>query len=403
MVKEFAQFIRKTAAQMFTWPSRYRTERLGPVGTVAGQTVTPESALTCSTVAACVRLLSETMASLPLHVYRDLGNSKVIAEEHPVYDVLHTSPNDFQTSYTWMQEAMTHCLLHGNFFAFIERDASGNPAKLWPLHPQGILLEAVNGTVRYQYYYGGERSVFNYTDILHLKGLSLDGLMGLSVIHMAREGIGLALAQDRHASAMFRNNARLGTVITMPGFLKGEQRENIRESFESKFAGVLNSGKAFVLEGGMTVEQVGMSSEDAQFLQSRQFSVVEIARWFRVPPTMVGDMTRVSYSSSESEMQLFAMHSLVPWCANFEAEFNKKLFPDRTQFFAKFDVNSIVRGDLQSRYSAYSQGLTAGFLTVADVRLAENLPFIDGTDKLNRPANMMPHTGETNADVQPVA
>jgi HK97 family phage portal protein len=131
--------------------------------------------------------------------------------------------------------------------------------------------------------------------------------------------------------------------------------------------------------------------------------VLEIARWFRVPPTMIGDMTRVSYSSSESEMQLFAMHSLVPWCANFEAEMNAKLLPDRTQFYIHFDVNSIVRGDQQSRYTAYSQGLTAGFLTVADVRDAEGLPYIPGTEKLNRPANMVPHEGGINAPTQPAA
>ncbi len=165
----------------------------------------------------------------------------------------------------------------------------------------------------------------------------------------------------------------------------------------------MNAGKTVLLEGGMTVEPVGFTSEDSQFLESRQFSVIEIARWFRVPPTMIGDMTRVSYSSSESEMQLFAMHSLVPWCASLEAEMNLKFLPDRTQFYVKFDVNSIVRGDQQSRYTAYSQGLTAGFLTVADVRQAEGLPFIDGTDKLNRPANMVPYEGVNDGTAQPTA
>ena len=201
-----------------------------------------------------------------------------------------------------------------------------------------------------------------------------------------------------------RNNARLGTVISVKGKLRTDQKQGIREDFENKFAGAMNAGRAIVVDDDLTVQTVGMSSGDAQFLESRQFSVVEIARWFRVPPTMVGDMTRVSYSSSESELQLFAMHSLVPWCSNFEAEMNKKLFPERTQFFVKFDVNSIVRGDLQSRYTAYSQGLNAGFLTVADVREAESLPFIDGTDVLNRPANLVPHGGEnSNGNPEPNA
>ena len=172
---------------------------------------------------------------------------------------------------------------------------------------------------------------------------------------MAREGIGLSLGQDRHAAGLMKNNARLGTVVTVPGVLKTEQKESLRDNFSSKFAGALNAGKMIVLDNGMTLEQVGMSSEDAQFLESRQFSVIEIARWFRVPPTMVGDMTRVSYSSSESELQLFAMHSLVPWCSNFEAEMNKKLFPERTQFFVKircqFDRPRRSSGSLPSVFT----------------------------------------------------
>jgi HK97 family phage portal protein len=190
-------------------------------------------------------------------------------------------------------------------------------------------------------------------------------------------------------------------VLTFPGFLDERVRINYGESFAKSMGGALNAGKTVILEGGMKLEPVGFTSEDAQFLESRHFSVIEIARWFRVPPTMVGDMTRVSYSSSESEMQLFAMHSLVPWCANFEAEINAKLLPERTQFYVKFDVNSIIRGDQISRYTAYSQGLNAGFLTVADVRQAEGLPHIEGTEILNRPANLVPFGGTNNVPTQP--
>lgn len=298
---------------------------------------------------------------------------------------------------------MSHCLLHGNFYALIERDSSGSPIGLWPLNPQGMIVEALEGTVRYCYAYGGQRSEFAFRDVLHFKGPSLNGLVGMSIVHMAREGIGLSIAQEQHAANLFRNNARPGMVVQFPSFLSPEQRQLYEHSFSDKFAGALNAGKTIVLEGGMTIEPVGFTSEDAQFLESRQFSVIEIARWFRVPPTMIGDMTRVSYSSSESEMQLFAMHSLVPWCANFEDEMNSKLLPDRTNFIVKFDVNLIVRGDQQSRYSAYSQGLTAGFLTVADVREAEGLPYIAGTEALNRPANMIPHEGANSGNPQPNA
>jgi HK97 family phage portal protein len=404
MLKELTQFVVKSAAKIFTWPNRYLSARPGFSGTLSGHTVTPENSLGSSAVAACVRLLSETIAALPVHVYRDMGKSKNVETGHPIYDLIHSSPNAFQTSFTFFQMAITHCLLHGNFYALIERDASRNPVGLWPLNPYGMIVEAVDGSVSYRYAYGGQRNEFAFEDILHFKGPSLNGLVGLSIVHMAREGIGLSVAQEAHASSLFRNNARPGLVVQFPTFLTQQQRQTYDDSFSQKFAGAMNAGKTVVLEGGMTVEPVGFTSEDSQFLESRHFSVIEIARWFRVPPTMIGDMTRVSYSSSESEMQLFAMHSLVPWCANLEAELNSKLLPDdRTQFMVKFDVNSIVRGDQQSRYSAYSQGLTAGFLTVADVREAEGLPFVDGTDKLNRPANMVPHEGVKNGTAQPTA
>jgi HK97 family phage portal protein len=403
LFKKFAQMVRSSAAKMFTWPNRYYSTDYGPLATDTGVPVTPENSLTCSAVASCVRLLSDTIAALPLHVYRDQGKSKTVAIDHQIYSLIHSAPNEFQTSFTWVQEAITHCLLHGNFYAFIERDTSGNPVALWPLNPYGMMVEAVEGAVYYRYFYGGQRSEFPFSDILHFKGLTLNGLLGLSVVQMAKQGIGLSFAQEQHAASLFKNNARPGLVIQFPGFLTDVQRQNYGDSFGMKFAGALNSGKTIVLEGGMKIEPVGFTAEDSQFLESRHFSVIEIARWFRVPPTMIGDMTRVSYSSSESEMQLFAMHSLVPWCANLEAEMNAKLLPAGTPFYVKFDVNSIVRGDQQSRYTAYSQGLTAGFLTVADVRAAEGLPYISGTESLNRPANMVPNEGGNSASIQPAA
>jgi len=403
VIKEFTEFVRKSAAKIFTWPNRYLAERPGYAYTSSAEFVTPEKSLGSSAVAASVRLLSETIAALPIHVYRDIGRSKSVEMDHPIYDLLHSKPNEFPTSFCFFQQAVSHCLLHGNFYALIERDSSGSPIGLWPLNPQGMIVEALEGTVRYCYAYGGQRSEFAFRDVLHFKGPSLNGLVGMSIVHMAREGIGLSIAQEQHAANLFRNNARLGMVVQFPSFLSPDQRQLYEHSFSDKFAGALNAGKTIVLEGGMTIEPVGFTSEDAQFLESRQFSVIEIARWFRVPPTMIGDMTRVSYSSSESEMQLFAMHSLVPWCANFEDEMNSKLLPDRTKFLVKFDVNSIVRGDQQSRYSAYSQGLTAGFLTVADVREAEGLPYIAGTEALNRPANMIPHEGANSGNPQPNA
>ena len=202
--------------------------------------------------------------------------------------------------------------------------------------------------------------------------LCLDGIVGKGVVALAREGIGLALAEKDYCSRFFRNDAKPGGVLEGLNFKTLEDQDKFRESWQRSQTGV-NRLKTAIVPPGATYRELGVKPNDAQLLEGRHFSVIEIARWFRVPPTMVGDMTRVSYASSESEMQLFAVHTLVPWCANLEAEINAKLFPRRTQFFAKFDVNSIIRGDQSSRYGAYSQALTAGFLTVADVREAEGL------------------------------
>ena len=391
MFEQFTEFIRKSArsaARIFTWPNRYLTERFGSIETPAGITITPEKSLECSAVAACVRLISETIAALPLHIYRNVGRSNMIAADHPQYSLLRSSPNEFQTSFTFIQQALTQCLLHGNFYALIERSADGAPAALWPLLPHGVIVQAIEGTVSYRYVYGGQ--IFNYRDILHFKGLSLDGFVGRGIIDMAREGIGLALAEQDYSSRFFKNDARPGGVVEGFNFKTLEDEKAFIELWQQRQTGA-NRHKTTFLPSGMTYREIGVKPNDSQLIEARHFSVIEIARWFRVPPTLIGDMTRVSYASSESEMQLFAMHTLVPWCANMEGEINKKFFPEGSEYLAKFDVNSIIRGDQASRYTAYSQGLTAGFLTVADCREAEGLAFIAGTEGLNRPANMTPH------------
>lgn len=364
---------------------------MGAQPSYAGPEITPEGSLAVSAVCACVRLLSESVASLPLFVFRRTETSKVKASEYPLYWVLHNSPNDYQTSYTWLAQAMTHVLLHGNAYSAIERDSAGVVKRLWPLQPEYLTVQTTGDAIIYEYYRNAEKHTFGFSDVLHLKGPSLNGVTGLSIIGLAKQGIGLATAQDQHGAAMFRNRARPGVLLKMPGVLTQQQRSTIRESFDANFSGAMNAGKMFLLEAGMELAgTVGFSAEDSQFLQSRQFSVQEIARWFRVSPTMIGDLSRSTYSNSEQEQLSFLQHSLRPWLVNIEAELNLKLFPSRTQFFAEFDMSGFQRADQATRYEAYSKGLTAGFLTVGDVRSWENLPEIAGTNQLMRPANMLP-------------
>lgn len=394
--KVLSYFTRKSGLAR---PEKWLKEVFGVEETWSGAEVSPETAMQISAVAACVRLLSESVASLPLFVYRRTAEDKLKAPDHGLYWVLHDRPNRFQTSFKWREQLLNHVLMNGNHYSLIERDSAGAVRALWPVDPATMIPVVVGGDLVYQHWANGKRQVYAFEDVLHVKGPTLDGITGLSIVRMARQGIGLATAQEQHGASLFRNRARPGLLVKPAANLGDESTAKMRKWFDEQFAGAMNSGKTVVLPlAGMDVTPVGFSAEDAQFLQSRQFSVQEIARWFRVPPHLIGDPTRLAYASSETEMNAFLTHTLAPWLANLEAEFNLKLLPDRTQFFVEFDANGMARGDLAARYSAYSQGLAAGFLTVGDVRRRENLPHLPDTDKLLQPANMMPRTEGVNAN-----
>lgn len=375
-------------------PAAWFRDALGLQETWAGVTVTPESALRVAAVAACVRLYAESVGSLPLHVYERTERGKVRADNHPAYSVLHDSPNDYQTSFTWRSQMMAHSLLWGNAYSVIERDSAGRVRGLWPLQPDRVVIRRDGGGIHYEHHAPGrEMARFPFEDVLHVKNFTLDGVTGLSVISMARQGIGEAEAMSRHSAVTFKNQARPGLIMKSADWLDISKLMEWKD-FISKQAEAFNRGKTIALPAGIELDKISVSNEDAQFLQSRQFSIQEIARWFRVPAHLIGDPTRLAYSSAEQEMISFQQHTLRPVLVNIESEISFKLFPDRTRFFAEFDANGLSRGDQAARYEAYSKGLNAGFLTVNDVRRWENLPELAGGDEALRPANMLPQGGD---------
>jgi HK97 family phage portal protein len=376
-------------------PQPWLKEALGVEESWAGVDITPAASLASSTVAACIRLLSESVASLPLHVYRQEGASKLKAPEHGLYGLLHDKPNSYQTSATWRSQMLWHVLLHGNSYSIIERDLQGRVSALWPVDPQSVVVKADGGELVYEVWIGGKRERFAYWQVLHVKGPSTDGITGMSIVRMARQGIGLDLALTQSGASLYKNRARPGLVITSPEIMGDEARQNLRKVYSEGLATALNAGKTVVLDGGLTLSSVGFSNDDAQWLQSRQFAVQDVCRWFRVNPHLVGDPSRLAYASSEAEFIAFLTHTLRPWLVNIEAEMNAVLLPERTNFFIEFDANGMARGDQHQRYESYAKGLEAGFLTVADVRAWENLPFIPGTDSL--PSNSLPSKEVQNA------
>lgn len=390
LIARITGLVRKSGG-FLAQPPRWFREALGVEETYAGVEVSASTAMHSATVAACVRLLSESVASLPLFTLRRVGESKVKAPEHPAYRLLHDRPNEYQTSYLWRQVAMSHVLLHGNSYSLIERGASGELRALWPIDPARVTVRAEGGGIYYEIG-GPQKLTVPYADMVHFRGPSLDGITGVSIISMARQGIGLDLALTQHGAAIFKNRARPGLIVKTKNMLSDTAR-GAKERWLREFTGSLNAGKSVILEGGLELEngQQGYSNQDAEFLGSRGFTVQEICRWFRVPPHLIGDPTRLAYASSETEMNAFLVHTLRPWLVNLEAEINFKIFDgDGEQHFAEFAADGIARGDQAARYESYRVGIEAGFLSVADVRRIENLPAIEGTDQLRAPAGTQP-------------
>lgn len=389
MIRELInRFVRKSGLAQ---PQDWLKGVFGAEETWSGVEITAEGSLASSTVAACVRLLSESVASLPLFVYRSQNGDKVKAPEHTLYWLLHTKPNAYQTSYAWRAQMMMHVLLHGNAYSVVERDDSGRVLALWPLQPNQVTVKAKNGEMFYEVRIAGQMQRFDYGDILHVKGPSLDGMTGMSIISMARQGIGLDLATMQAGARFFRNNATPPAYVTSPKAMSNKSRDNMLAYLQENFGGLKNFGKLALLDEGLEIKSVSQSMDDAQFVSSRQFSCQDVCRWFRINPHMVGDPSRLAYASSEAEFDAFLVHSLRPWLVNIESEMNAALLPDRTQFFCEFKIDAMARGDQKARYEAYEKGLAAGFLTVADVRRWENLEFIPRTDQLELP------TGGSNA------
>jgi len=367
----------------------------GPLGTpsASGIEVTPDSALQVPTVLACVRVLAETVASLPLHVYRRLPNGgKQREPNHPLYDLLHSAPNAWQTSFEWREMMIGHLCLRGNAYSRIVPGRRGWVDQLIPLHPDRIKIYLVeDARLRYEHRpQQGPPVSYTQDEILHIRGLSSDGYVGLSPIALARETIGLAVAQERHGARFFKNNARPGVVLEHPGKMKPESKIELRKQWEHMHAGSDNAHRTAVLEEGMKANQLGLTNEDSQWLESRGFQDKEIARIFRVPPHMVGILDRATFSNIEHQGLDFTKHTIRPWLVRIEQRLRGLLIAPRT-FFAEFLIDGLLRGDSKARSAFYQLAILSGWMTRNEVRVLENLnpaPPGSGLDDFLTPLNM---------------
>ena len=355
--------------------------------TVAGQSVNERSALQMSAVYACVRILAESIASLPLHFYKynDAGG-KEKAVDHPLYWLLHDEPNPEMSSFSFRETLMTHLLLWGNAYAQIVRNGRGEVIALYPLMPDRITVDRdARGRIYYEYARSdsdantlGKKSsvILSPEDVFHIPGLGFDGLVGYSPIAMAKQAIGMGLACDEFGAAFFQNGAQPGGVLEHPNVLKDPKR--VRESWNAIYQGSRNAHRIAVLEEGMTYKPISISPEQAQFLETRKFQIDEIARIFRVPPHMIGDLEKSSFSNIEQQSLEFVKYTLAPWISRWEQAIQRSLLlmSERTRYFARFNVEGLLRGDYQSRMNGYAVARQNGWMSANDIRELESLDLI---------------------------
>ena len=372
-------------------------------GSVAGKYVTERSAMQMTAVYSCVRILAEAVAGLPLHLYRyKEGGGKEKATDHPLYLLLHDEPNPEMSSFVFRETLMTHLLLWGNAYAQVIRNGKGEVIALYPLMPNKMSVDRdENGQLYYTYTRAPEeaktadlgRVILRPADVLHIPGLGFDGLVGYSPIAMAKNAIGLAIATEEYGAKFFANGAAPSGVLEHPGTIKDPNR--VREAWQSQFGGSSNSGKIAVLEEGMKYTPISISPEQAQFLETRKFQINEIARIFRIPPHMIGDLEKSSFSNIEQQSLEFVKYTLDPWVIRWEQSIARTLLnPDEKQtYFVKFNLEGLLRGDYASRMNGYATARQNGWMSANDIRELENLDRIPpemGGDLYLINGNMLP-------------
>ena len=354
------------------------------------------------TVYACVRVIAETLGMLPISLYDTTDKNKIKLADHPLTRCLSISPNDYQTSAEFMEYLATSICLEGNFYAQIIRNGKGEIIALYPLMPNKMSVDRdENGVLYYTYQKSAEEGkakeagtvTLSSRDVLHIPGLGFDGLVGYSPIAMAKNAIGLAIATEEYGAKFFANGAAPSGVLEHPGTIKDPAR--LRENWNSTFGGSANSGKVAVLEEGMKYTPISIAPEQAQFLETRKFQINEIARIFRVPPHMVGDLEKSSFSNIEQQSLEFVKYTLDPWIIRWEQSLNRSLLnPDEKKtYFFKFNVEGLLRGDYQSRMQGYATARQNGWMSANDIRELENLdkiPAEEGGDLYLINGNMLP-------------
>lgn len=377
---------------------------------LSGETVTESTALTYSAVWNAVTLISGTIGSLPLHLMQRNGNTKRIADDRKIYSVMHDAANEYMTAMALQETLMAHVLTWGNGYAEIVRNGYGEVTALWPITPNRVKVEMLNGALVYKVRVDSQDIILPRSKVLHIPGLGFDGFVGYSVVGMARKSIGLGMAMETFGSTYFGNGTHPSAVITHPNQLKDPAA--MRTALAEVYSGLGNAHRLMLLEDGMDIKSIGIPPEDSQFLESRQFQIPEIARWFNLPPHKLKDLSRSSFNNIESEQISFVTDSILPWLVRLEQNYNMQLLTDfdrnrtgRGQYYFKHIVEGLLRGDAKSRAEFYAKMFGIGAMSINEIREKEDMDPIKGGDIHLVPLNYqsLEFAGKPPAEPKPPA
>lgn len=387
--------VRSHAQSGVSNPQGWFVDWLGGGKSSTGLNVNEASAFTSTAVYACVKILAETIASLPLHVYQEQGDgSKVKALDHPLYRPLHLQPNPEMTTQEWLETVVGHLMLWGNCFSEIQYDTGGRPIALWPLRPDRMQIYRDPQTFELDYQfslYRGGLAHLNRQQVLHIRLISRDGINGMSPVGQNMEAIGLDLALLKYGGKLFGNSAVPIGAVSYKGILNQGQKKDLRASFNSQYGGLDNAARTALFEDGMSWVPIGMPPEQLQYVQLRQFTLQDMARMFRIPPHLLQELTRSTNNNIEHQGIDFVTYTLRPHLTRFEQRMQSNLFSGPGNYYPMFRVEGLLRGDLASRYAAYAVGRQWGWESANDIlRMEDRNPIGVEGDEYLRPLNMLP-------------
>jgi HK97 family phage portal protein len=373
----------------------------------SGIVVTPQTAMQAAAVYSCVQVLAQSVGMLPLNLFDKKGDQRSVAKDHPLFELLHHQPNDWQTSVEFFEMMVASLCLRGNAYAYVNRTRSGRVVEILPLHPDMVRTEMGSDfSLTYQVTTpDGSFKTFKSGEIFHIRGLTLNGWLGISPIAYARESIGLALATEKFGGQLFKNGAKMGGVLEHPGKVGDDAYKRLKDSFDAATSGE-NAHKTALLEEGMKFTKISMNADDAQFLETRKYQRSEIAAIYRVPPHMIGDLERATFSNIEQQSLDFINSALMPWLTRIEKAIRRDLFTSedkKSDLQVRFNVASLLRGDAQARGMYYHGGILDGWLVRNEARAMESeigiiLNPLDGLDTPLMPLNMTDGSDDPDAD-----